>query len=63
MGSGPILSTKGAVTIDTVLNFDGHGHADDTCKQTLKPTITGVRWPDNKRHKKPKRIQKTRQCS
>ena len=33
MGSEPILPVKQSVTIDTMLNFDGHREA--TCKQTL----------------------------
>ena len=39
MGSVPILPVKWTVTIGTMLNFDGDGHGDGTCKQTL---MTGV---------------------
>ena len=37
MGVQPILSFQVALTIDTMLNFDGDfdGHGDVTCKQTL----------------------------
>ena len=40
MGPLSILSLKGPVTADTMLNFDGdyhgHGHNDATCEQTLR---------------------------
>ena len=37
MGVQPIFSFQVALTIDTMLNFDGDfdGHGDGTCKQTL----------------------------
>ena len=40
MGPLSILSLKGPVTADTMLNFDGdyhgHWHNDATCEQTLR---------------------------
>ena len=46
MSQEPILSVKGTVTIDTMLNFDGdfHGdwHVDVTCKQTLNLNLTAL---------------------
>ena len=33
--SGPILSIKGIAIVDIMLNLDGDGHGDVTCKQTL----------------------------
>ena len=40
MGSVPILSVKRSVSIGTMINFDGHGGGDGTCKQAL---TTGIR--------------------
>ena len=39
MGSAPILSIKQSVTISTMINFDGEGHGDGTCKQTFNHVI------------------------
>ena len=40
LGSECILSVKRTITIHTMLNFDGdfdgHGHGDGMCKQTLR---------------------------
>ena len=36
MGTEPILSIKWTVSIDTMINFDGNGHGDGTCKQALR---------------------------
>ena len=51
MGLEPILSIKGIVITDTIINFDGdfHGHVDVTCKQTLKWHCTdiGKEWVSN----------------
>ena len=42
-GSGPILSAKGTITINTMLNsdgeFDGHEDGDVTCKQNISYLI------------------------
>ena len=44
MGPSPILPVKLAVTIDTVLNFEGHCDSDwdgvGTCKHTIRPVGT-----------------------
>ena len=34
-GVQPILPVKVSITINTMLNFDGHGDSDVTCEQTL----------------------------
>ena len=34
--SKAILSVKGSITTDTMLNSDGHGHGNVTCKETME---------------------------
>ena len=36
MGSVPILSVKRSISIDTMINFDGDGDRDGTCKQAFR---------------------------